>query len=113
MTTQPLEPQHSEQPTQATDPPASPGVLGAETTPGATLPPTREELRQKVKAALKEGRITSDDVLADIYASQYNTELTITGMMQMVERLPGFKRMLRKVEKDMTKGQDDGSTEAE
>jgi hypothetical protein len=79
------------------DPGPVPEDGGAPTPPG--VPPTREEMRAKVKAALDDGRITINDVLADVFASQYNTEVTVTGMMKAFSSSKLGKRMIGKVEK--------------
>jgi hypothetical protein len=89
------------------DLPAS--VENAGSGPAPVAPMTRQELREKVAAALGKcrtacpdckakagqrcphGRISSDDVLADIYASQYNTELTVTSLMSTVQGMAGSK----------------------
>jgi hypothetical protein len=109
---------------EASDPPAS--VESAGSGPAPVAPPTRQELREKITAALYKcrkpcpvcktpanvrcdhGRVSSDDVLADIYASQYNTEVTVTGLMSTVQGMAGsklgrkiFGRMEKQIDREL------------
>ena len=75
-------------------------------TPAA--PPTREEMRERIRHGFATGQITVEEVLADLYASQYWTETQsmpaiasffnqLQGLIGQVGNSKMGRRMLRRM----------------
>lgn len=75
-----------------------------EGTPVAAAPPTRDELRALIRAKLADGSLTEHELLSDIAAAIYHTELMFMSMQQQMDRFMAspLGRMLgRKARKEM------------
>lgn len=77
--------------------PAVDAAAGPAPAPG--VPPTREDMRERVRAALAEGRTTPDEILADMYASLYWTECQITGFVNAFASSRLGRKMISRAEK--------------
>lgn len=66
---------------------------GADEAPVRAVPavPTREQIRADVRAALADGRASVEDVIADMYASQYSAEMGLRSIMATFEQIAGSK----------------------
>jgi hypothetical protein len=53
--------------------------------------PTREDVRARIRERLAEGTLTIEDVVADMYASQYSAELTLRQLGQFLDEIAGSK----------------------
>jgi hypothetical protein len=74
----------------------------------AKTPPTREQIRQRLRTALAAGTINQDELLCDIAAAIYDIEISVHGMFAMASRVPGFGKMRRKMERQFQEGTEDG-----
>ena len=65
---------------------------------GAPAIPTREQIRDQIRGLIADGTITTDDVIVDMYASQYAIELMLGGFKESFDSFQhsSLGRMLTK-----------------
>lgn len=66
--------------------------------PAMPAVPSRQQMRERVRQALAAGETTIEEVVADMYASQYWTELQITGFLAAFNSSKLGRRMLARAE---------------
>lgn len=66
--------------------------------PGMPAVPSRQQMRERVRQALAAGETTVEEVVADMYASQYWTELQITGFLAAFNSSKMGRRLLARAD---------------
>lgn len=82
------------------------GAVAPADPPAPHRPPSRAQMRQRMRVALgctgEEPTTTVEEVMADMYASQYNFERTVTGMMSAMASSKLGRKMIGRVEQQFT-----------